>query len=343
MISSANISVVIPCRNEVNYIEECIRAVYNSDINESIVLNVFVVDGMSDDGTRDIVVQLKREFQSLHLLDNEKQLTPYAFNLGIYEMEFDYVQIIGARHIVSTNYIGECLKKLKEDHGIWCVGGKIINEYVNETGKTIALAMSTTFGMGLGNFRTLDKSGYIDTVTSPMYPARVFDTIGYFDEELVRNQDDDFNFRVTKAGGKIFYNNDISLKYYVRGSYEGLWKQFFQYGYWKVYVNKKHKAITTMRQLVPPLFVIYLILLIITSFVSISVAGIMGIPYLIYIGMAVHFALKASETEVDVKFWDVIKVFPILHISYGLGYLKGMWTFLVLNQQPSDKQKELSR
>ena len=338
------ITVVIPCRNEHLFIEECIRAIYNCDLPSTASIQVFVVDGMSDDGTRIKVENLKSEYSSLQLIDNVQQLTPFAFNLGIYAGgKVDFVQIVGARHILSTNYLMNALTMLNDNKDVWCVGGRIINEYINETGRVISSAMSTTFGMGLGNFRTLSKSGFTDTVTSPMYPYWVFEKIGFFDENLIRNQDDDFNFRLTNAGGKIYYDHEISLKYYVRGNFKGLWKQFFQYGYWKVYVNKKHKAVTTVRQLVPPLFVTYLAMLVLTSFFSISVAGIFGLPFLAYVGMAVYFALKASEKDKEIKFWEVFKTFPILHVSYGLGYLKGIWTFLILNQRPSDKQKELSR
>src|SRR5690606_3501315 len=110
----------------------------------------------------------------------------------------------------------------------------------------------------------------------------VFNKIGYFDEELVRNQDDDFNYRVANAGGKIYFDAEISLKYYVRGNFKNLWKQFFQYGYWKVYVNKKHKAITTFRQLIPPLFVVYLFLLMFTPMVSFVFFVVAVIPLVLY-------------------------------------------------------------
>ncbi|MEJ6615567.1 MAG: glycosyltransferase family 2 protein [Crocinitomicaceae bacterium] len=338
------ITVVIPCRNEHLFIEECIHAIYSCEIPENMEIEVFVVDGMSDDSTRDKVDVLISHYPSLHLVDNNQQLTPFAFNLGIYAGgKTDFVQIVGARHILSSNYLMNSIKMITENSQVWCVGGRIINEYINETGRVISSAMSTTFGMGLGNFRTLSKSGFTDTVTSPMYPKFVFEKIGYFDENLIRNQDDDFNYRVTNAGGKIYYDHEISLKYYVRGNFNGLWKQFFQYGYWKVYVNKKHKAVTTLRQLVPPLFVLYLMLLLLTSLFSISTAGIFGIPFVAYIAMAVYFSLKASEQDKEIRFIEVLKTFPILHVSYGLGYLKGIWTFLILNQRPSDKQKELSR
>ena len=336
------ISVVIPCRNESQYIEECVVAIYSCELPLDHQIEVFVVDGMSNDGTRDVVELLKLKYQNLFLVDNILQLTPYAFNLGIYTGgKVDFVQIVGARHILSNNYLSNCLANLENDKSIWCVGGKIINEYINETSKVISKAMSTTFGMGLGNFRTLLKSGFTDTVTSPMYPYWVFEKIGFFDEELIRNQDDDFNFRVSQAGGKIYYDNDISLKYYVRGNYDGLWRQFFQYGYWKVFVNKKHKAVTTLRQLVPPMFVLYLFTWALSILIGFNVFFVFSLPLIGYLFLSIFFTMVISDDNINK--WGVFKTFPILHVSYGLGYLKGIIDFLILNKKPSNKQKRLSR
>lgn len=338
------ISVVIPCRNERSYISECVQAIYKCILPAFVEINVFVVDGMSDDGTREVVLSLMDSYPTLKLIDNKKQLTPFAFNLGIYAGgKVDFVQIVGARHILSENYLSNCLNRFELDSSVWCVGGKIINEYVNETGRVISKAMSTTFGMGLGNFRTLNQSGFTDTVTSPMYPYWVFEKIGFFDEELIRNQDDDFNYRVTNAGGKIYYDNDISLKYYVRGNYSGLWRQFFQYGYWKVYVNKKHKAVTTLRQLVPPFFVMYLFALILTPIFSFSLFYFSALPLAIYVFMAIYFTFKIVKSDSDMKTFSALQTFPILHIGYGLGYIKGLIDFVLMNKKPSDKQKRLSR
>lgn len=337
------LSVVIPCRNEILYIEECINAIYNADLPEKTAMSVFVVDGMSNDGTREKIEKIQQTYSTLKLIDNTKQLTPFAFNIGIHAAECDYVQIVGARHIISKNYLSNCLKKLQEDPSVWCVGGRLENEFINETGRVIASAMSTSLGMGLGNFRTLNKSGFTDTVTSPMYPYQVFKKIGFFDEELIRNQDDDFNYRVTKAGGKIYFDAGISLKYYVRGNYKNLWKQFYQYGYWKVYVNQKHKAVTTVRQLIPPIFVAYLILFAF-SWLFGSFAGAVGsLPLLLYLALVTYVSYDITSKDQTLKFGDVFKTFPILHVSYGLGYLKGIIDFILLKKKPSEKQKELSR
>ncbi|MDX2360093.1 MAG: glycosyltransferase family 2 protein [Crocinitomicaceae bacterium] len=337
------ISIVIPCRNEVKYIEECIEAIYNCDLPTEATIQTFVVDGMSNDGTRELVQKLTERFANLRLVDNEKQLTPFAFNLGIYAGGVvDYVQIVGARHILSKNYLQECLKTLIDKPDVWCVGGNIINEYVNETGEIISKAMSTQFGMGLGNFRTLEKSGYTDTVTSPMYPYWVFEKIGFFDEELIRNQDDDFNFRVEKEGGKIYYEHEISLKYYVRGDYNGLWRQFFQYGYWKVYVNRKHKAVTTWRQLIPPIFVLYILSVpFAANLLNETLGRIYSTPFAIYLGIALLTSVRLTETLSETL--SMIWTYIILHLSYGFGYWKGIFHFLLFRRKPSKRQKRLSR
>ena len=335
------LSVIIPCRNEVRYIQECIEAIYSNDLPFGIELSVIVVDGMSDDGTRELVQETAKSHTKLFLIDNLEKLTPYAFNLGLNFLVADYYQIVGARHIISTNYLRKSIELLETNNLIWCVGGKLINQYTTNTSKIISKAMDTSFGMGLGNFRILEKSNFTDTITSPMYPNWVFEKIGYFDEELIRNQDDDFNFRVTQAGGKIWFESEISLKYYVRGNFKGLSKQFFQYGYWKVYVNKKHGAVTTLRQLVPPLFVLYLFLIPLLFFISSFLFYLSLLGRLLYNSLAVYFGVKKS---VGLKeFTGIVKTFPILHFSYGFGYLQGLVHFFILRKKPSNNQKSLSR
>ena len=211
------LSVIIPCRNELINIEECIQAIYQNDLDINVQLNIIVVDGMSEDGTRTLLEQLKLKNSNLYIIDNIGQVTPLAFNLGIKFLKSDFYQIVGARQILSSNYLQKAINVLIKNSSVSCVGGAVKNVFINYKSEMIGKAMSTIFGMGLGNFRTLSKSDFTDTVGTPMYPSYIFEEIGYFDEELIRNQDDDFNYRVIKSGGKIWFESDISLKYYVRG------------------------------------------------------------------------------------------------------------------------------
>jgi glycosyltransferase involved in cell wall biosynthesis len=121
------LSVVVPCRNEKEYIRECIDAIFHSIYPDNVELSVMVVDGMSNDGTREILDDLKQVYDSLIVIDNTNMLTPYAFNLGIKYKPFDFLQIIGARHIISNNYIATSLSILQQNEQIWCVGGRVVN------------------------------------------------------------------------------------------------------------------------------------------------------------------------------------------------------------------------
>ena len=337
------IAVVIPCRNEAPFIQECIDHIDVSDLPENVRLEVVIVDGMSDDGTREIVQDLLKTREDIKLVDNTAQITPFAINLGIKSVpDADFYQRIDARHMVSPNYMKVALDHLLSNNETWCVGGKVINKYVNEQGEVISQVMGTSFGMGLGNFRTLEESGYTDTVTSPMYRKEVFESIGYFDEELIRNQDDDFSFRITQAGGKIFYSNEIELDYYVRSSYVGLSKQFQQYGYWKVFVNRKHQTVTTLRQLVPPLFVAYHFLILFSILLPQFVLPLSTTPILAYWLLNLYFSNQLSQKS---KFgWTKYsRAYMIVHYRYGWGYLRGIIDFLILRKGPGKKQTVLSR
>ena len=335
------VSVVIPCRNEKAFVGRCIEAIYNSELPEHVHIKVIVVDGMSNDGTREELDRLQTIYTSLNVVDNIQQLTPIAFNLGIHYCDFDFLQIIGARHIITTNYISKSIDILINKPEIWCVGGKIKNVFTTEDSQVISEAMSTSFGMGLGNFRTLNESSFTDTVTSPMYPKFVFEKIGYFDEQLVRNQDDDFNFRVNKAGGKIWFESEIALDYYVRSNYSGLMKQFYQYGYWKVFVNTKHKTVTTWRQLIPPVFVLYVFSIVFLPFLPFLFTLFYSLPFILYLILLVFVSLRCAKKSTSV--FAFIRTFIILHFSYGSGYLHGILNFIILKRKPSKNQMRLSR
>ena len=336
------VNVVIPCRDEVNYIDQCIQAIFASEIDSNTELVVHVVDGMSEDGTRQKIKNLCSVYANLRMVDNTKKMTPYAFNLGIDACkDADYVQIVGARHILSKNYIQTCIDKLLSNSDIWCVGGKLLNKHLNKKGEIVSVAMGSVFGMGFGNFRTLQNSCFTDTVTSPMYPSCVFDKIGYFDAELIRNQDDDFNFRVLKAGGKIWFESSIDLLYYVRGNYGLLSRQFYQYGYWKVFVNRKHKINTTLRQLVPPMFVANIFLAFFAVFFGVEIFAIVAAPMAVYVLLV--FLISIFKTKKAIDNFQLMYVFPVMHLSYGFGYWHGILDFIVFNKKPASKNKRMSR
>ena len=257
MSANKRVSVVIPCRNEEMYIAKCIESVLASNY-PSDSLDVFVCDGMSTDSTREIVLGFA-ENKRVTLLDNVQITTPYALNLGIEKSLADIIIILGAHAELDKDYVKLCVETFEIDPEIGCVGGILDTISLDENSAAIALAMSSVFGVGNAHFRTGLKAGYVDTVAFGAYRKEVFEQVGLFDSALTRNQDDEFNFRLIQGGFRIYLNPNIRAKYYVRSTFPKLYKQYKQYGYWKVYVNRKFKVVTTLRQLAPPLWVLFLI------------------------------------------------------------------------------------
>lgn len=345
MINNPNkqcfVSIVIPCRNEIDYIKEVFHSIYENDYPSDLI-EVIVVDGMSNDGTRELFPEIVKKYTQVSIIDNYNQRTPFAFNLGIKHAKGDIVMICGARFLLSKNYIKEIVNVLNNQSEIGCVGGKIINVYENSTSEIISKAMASKFGVGFNNFRTIDKDVYVDTVTPPSFRKSIFKELGYFDEDLTRNQDDDFSFRLIKAGYKILLKSNISFKYYVRASFSKLFKQYRQYGYWKVFVNKKHKTVTTLRQLFPLFFLLSFPLFSLLILINIKFAYVFLLEIFSYMLLNFIFAFKVN----GFKFISILKQMYtcfILHFSYGLGYLEGILDFIILNKKPSEKNETLSR
>jgi cellulose synthase/poly-beta-1,6-N-acetylglucosamine synthase-like glycosyltransferase len=334
------VSIVIPCLNEKNYIEKCLQSIINCNYPKD-ALNVYVCDGDSSDGTIEIIKKYEKEILYIHYLRNEAKTTPQALNLGLKIKNYDVGIILGAHAEIHPDFVNACIDSFGHDPMIGCVGGVIENIHENETSQIISLAMSSSFGVGNAYFRTGTKSGYVDTVAFGAYKKEVFEKCGYFDDELVRNQDDEFNFRIQKNGFKIWLSPSIRSKYYVRASYTKLFRQYLQYGYWKVYVNRKHKTVTTIRQLFPAALIAFLISGAILSLFSLYIFIAYLSIILLYLLMALFFALKTMNGASQL--FPIMKTFFILHISYGWGYIKGLWDFFLLGKNASEKQTKLSR
>lgn len=336
-MSLPSVSIIIPCRNEKNYISKNIDSILEQDYKGE--WEVLIVDGMSDDGTREIIEKYNNP--RVRLIDNPHQFTPHALNIGVDEAKGDVFIILGGHAFLDKNFVANNIKVLELDKTVGCSGGQILNIYENQTGEIISKAMSSIFGVGNATFRTGGKSNYVDTVAFGAYYKDVHYKIGGFDEDLVRNQDDEYNYKVVDAGYKIYFDPTIISHYYVRGSILKLHQQYYQYGYWKVYVNKKHKTITTLRQMIPLFFVLGLIVggilsLLIPYFYLVFLGGVSS-----YVLMALFFGIRATDNVKEAM--KVSTIFPILHFSYGWGYLIGIFNFILMGKKPSRRSKETTR
>lgn len=336
----SRVAVVIPCRNELRYIVGCIQSVLDQDYPAHL-LEVFVVDGQSDDGTRQMIAQEFEANPRVHVLDNPNRTTPYALNIGIQQAKADVSIIFGAHAVMLPHYVSRCVHLLQSDARAGCVGGIIENVNENTTAKYISQCMSSSFGVGNAHFRTGNASGYVDTVAFGAYRSEVFQEVGYFNDALTRNQDDEFNYRVKKGGWEIVLDPEVRSKYFVRGSYGKLARQYYQYGYWKVYVNVLHATVTTIRQLIPFAFVAYLFGATLLTGLWPSLLALWWSPLLVYgvLSFAISIQMDRSVKGIFMRMW----VFFLLHCSYGWGYWRGIVQFVVFGRNPGQHASRTSR
>jgi len=333
------VNVVIPCRNERGHIGACLQSLVDAD-RSGLAVVVHVCDGRSEDGTRDVVNELAARHPFIRCVDNPMRTTPYALNLGLKAATFDVGIILGAHAMVDKAFLAASVAALRGDLSVGCAGGLIDNVYSDRVSRLIGAAMSHPFGVGNAHFRTGRGRGYVDTVAFGAYRREVFDHVGWFDEELARNQDDEFNHRVLQGGFKVLLDPAIRSSYVVRASFGKLWRQYAQYGMWKVYVNRKHRMVTTARQLVPAAWVAWVALGL--------VAGILWRPALwawacglLAYGAAAWWSAARIAAKGEVA--GVMRAFMVLHASYGLGYWRGILLFLLLRRRPGERASALTR
>ena len=319
------VSVIMPIRNEESFIGSALDSIFYQDYPLDRY-EVLVVDGRSDDRTREIVVAKGANRTNLRLLDNPKRIVPSALNIGLAQSRGEVIIRVDGHVLLEPEYISTCIHYLQTTTAA-CVGGVISS--INHTffGGAIAMAMSSSFGVGNAHFRTrgtAGKEGYVDCLAFGAYRREVFNQLGGFDEELVRCQDDEFNYRLRKFGGKIFLSPKIRSFYFTRSSPSRLFRQYFQYGEWKIRVLKKHFSMMQIRQFVPPVFVLALLLGLLTAPFS-----PLGRWLLLGIGSSYTLCcLLASLQACRQGQWKYLPVLPfiffILHSSYGLGFLYGL-------------------
>lgn len=329
----ANISILIPVYNEEKYILQCLESIENQTYDLKSI-EVIVIDGKSSDGTVKVTEEFNSKAQiNIKVVENPNRTAPFAMNIGVRAASGDIIRRIDGHAYMEKDFVEQCVLALDKHKSVVCVGGSIITINENAVGEAIALAMSSPFGVGDAKFRYSQEEVLVDTLAFGAYRKEIFDKVGMFDEELVRNQDDEFNFRVTKAGEKILLNPKIKSYYYGRSSVKKLFKQYFQYGYWKVRVGQKHKQVTSVRQLIPFLFVASIIGLTILSFFSKIFAMLLLAEAILYTTGLVVFSVKVTAKANKFKYLYLLPIiFLTLHTSYGIGYMLGIWDFLVLNK-----------
>jgi len=317
------VSVIIPCRNEERFIAMCLDSVAAADYPGDR-FEVLVIDGRSEDRTREIVAQYAARYPFIRLLDNPNKITPTALNLGIRSARGDVIVRMDAHVEYPPLYIAQLVAALEET-GADNVGSVLSTLPADDTpmARAIAIGMSHPAGVGNSYFRIgTSRRRWVDTIAFFCCRKELFQRIGMFDEELVRHQDGEFNARLIKHGGRILLLPDVVAYYYARGTLRQVARMFFQYGYFKPIVAKKLGRFMTFRQLIPPLFVI-----------SVAGSAALGVWWPLAavacgVGLGVYAALVLTcALPVGWKHgWRCgtafASVLPTMHFSYGVGFLR---------------------
>ncbi len=338
------VSVIVPCLNEGDHIGSCLDSILANDYPQE-ALEVLVVDGMSDDDTPRIVQRYLEQHSSIKLLDNPTRTTPAALNLGLTYARGDVIMRMDAHTTYPPNYISGLVAWLDRS-GADNVGGVCLTVPSAPTSiaRAIALGNAHPFGVGNAYFRIGTRQPrWVDTVPFGCYRREVFDRIGLFDEDLLRNQDDEFNHRLLRRGGRILLVPDIVSYYHARRTLANLWRMFYQYGYFKPLVVRKLGAILTVRQVVPALFVMGLC----TSAAAAPWSGLMrwtlGVLATAY-GIGVVASVVPAALRHGLRIGVALCfVFPVIHFGYGVGFLKGALDFILLRRGATQLRSRPSR
>ncbi|MFZ6031489.1 MAG: glycosyltransferase family 2 protein [Chloroflexota bacterium] len=320
------ISIILPIRNEAAYIHETLGAVLAQDYPHEYI-EVLIADGMSTDATRRVIGNIGENTNvRLSILDNPGCIVSTGMNVALRQATGQIVVRVDGHCIIASDYVRRCVEHIQND-SVDGVGGPMNTVGEGFLAQAIAMAMSSIFGVGGTAFRTTaGKTMLVDTVPFPAYTRDIIEKAGFYDEELVRNQDDEYNYRLRKLGAKILLAADITSTYYSRASLKALWRQYYQYGFWKVRVLQKHPRQMSLRQFVPPLFVSALIVSALLAFFPDTRLLSLVTPCLYML-----INLAASAWAASRQGWKYLPLLPvvyaILHLSYGLGFLFGLVKF----------------
>ena len=326
-MSNIVVTAMIVVRNEEDYIEISLKSLLNQDFPKD-KYEIIIVDGCSTDNTLNIIkniIKSEKDGPSIKLLKNEKKLLASGWNIGIKNAKGKYVTRIDAHAKAMPDFISTSLKTLeKVPEDVACVGGRLTSVSINCGDETVSKVLSSPFGIGNSKFRYSNKEQFVDTVAFGLYKKEIFEKVGYFDERLERNQDNNMHNRIRKQGYRFYFNPMIQSEYYVRNSLKKMMRQGFLNGKWNVIVFRQDKKSLSIRHVVPLFFVLSIFVLTILSFISKYFLYLLLLEIGLYIITAIFFAIKKTK-----NFFEIIKMIAyyfLLHCSYGFGEIVSIFS-----------------
>ncbi|MCU1243880.1 MAG: glycosyl transferase, family 2 [Candidatus Acidoferrum typicum] len=314
------VSIIVPCRNEKAHVEAFLASVLSQKLPVDTELEVLVADGLSSDGTKEVLQQYAARHQWIRVIENPERVASTALNRAIGRASGDIIIRMDVHAHYAQDYVEQCLAVMLET-GADNVGGPAQTRAHGYRQEAISAAFNSSFSCGGARFHNVGYEGPVDTVTFGCWRKEIFNRVGLFDEELIRNQDDEFNLRLLRLGGQVFQSPRIRCWYEPRTSLRALFNQYFQFGYWKLRVIEKHGRPASLRHLIPPIFVASTIFLILGSLFS-------KLAFLFLIATMGAYATASLGASIQVcrgKRKRLIPFMPFVfatyHISYGCGFL----------------------
>ncbi len=310
------ITVICPVFNEAAYISSVLNFFTNAlPLDKELIL----IDGNSTDTTCALIQQYQQQHDNIYLLHNPDRYVPFALNKAIVAAKGNIIVRLDAHTNYDIHYFERIIETFHKT-GADIVGGPMRIADGNPIQNAVGYATSTVFGVGNSSFHFEDFEGYTDSVYLGAWKKKIFETTGLFDTTFKRNQDDEFHYRAKSMGFKVYQSPEIKLYYHPRKNLRLLFKQYYQYGLYKPLVLKKIKTATNLRHIIPSLFVVYLAFLPVFIVIGFYVALI---PLAIYTLAAIAFAVKSKKPFNEMLL--ISAVYFTLHVSYGSGFLAGLF------------------
>ncbi|HEY0819621.1 MAG TPA: glycosyltransferase family 2 protein [Rhizobacter sp.] len=329
-MSARIVSVIVPCRNERRYIEGFCRSVLQQQLPAGWALQLVVADGQSDDGTRELLQGLAAADGRITVIDNPARIVSSGLNAALTLASGEIIVRMDVHTEYAADYVAQCLA-VQAETGADNVGGPwhaVPDAGAGAMQHAVAAAFQSRWVAGGALSRRLDFDGRVDTVYLGSWPRRTFERFGGFDEQLVRNQDDEHNLRIVKGGGKVWQSSRIRSTYRPRATLQQVFRQYLQYGYWKPFVMKKHGQAASLRHLVPGLFVAALLLFVVLGLLGwwVPLAALLAL----YGGVvgAMTVAVVGQQKVAAPVALRVPAVIVAYHLGYGIGSLAGAWDVL---------------
>ena len=318
------VSVVVPVRNEEASIDACLASLAGQDVVASDV-EILVVDGASTDRTPQLVAAWTARDPRILLLSNPAGVSPVGLNIGIRAARGSVIARMSGHSVAAADYLSRGIRDL-ELTGAWCVGGQSRRIVRTQIGKAIAAATTSPLGVGNAVHNYGTSAQWAETAFPGMWPREVLERVGLFDEELVRNQDDEHSYRIREAGGGIWYDPEIVVAYEPRQTLRRLSSQYRQYAMWKVRVLQMHPRALRWRHWVPMAWVGCLAVCAVFGLLYSALWGFGVCAVLAWFAAVGAGSLRLSR-RVDVPAAQLLAAFLVLHLSYGIGFWQGLVRF----------------